>query len=57
MEDWDKFRAALIERTEPAKQRRERMSKARTILLVVATLLLVIVLVALVHERMPALVG
>jgi hypothetical protein len=57
MEDWDKFRAALIERTEPAKRRRERMAKARTILLVVATLLLVIVLVALVHERMPALGG
>jgi hypothetical protein len=45
VKDWDKFRAALIERTEPAKQRRERMSKARTILLVIATLLLVIVLV------------
>lgn len=57
MEDWDKFRAALVDRTEPAKRRRERMAKARTILLVVATLLLVIVLVALVHERMPALVG
>jgi hypothetical protein len=57
IEDWDKFRAALVEKTEPAKRRRERLTKARTILLVVATLFLVIVLVVLVHDRMQALVG
>lgn len=56
MEDWDKFRAALIEKTEPAKRRRERITKARWILLLIATLLLVTILVVLVHDRMPALV-
>ncbi len=57
MEDWDKFRAALVERTEAAKRRRENMAKGRTILLVVATLLLVGLLAVLVHDYMPALVG
>jgi hypothetical protein len=56
MEDWDKFRAVLVERTEPAKRRRERLAKARTILLVLAASFLVVVLVVLVCERMPALV-
>lgn len=56
MEDWDKFRAALIEKTEPAKRRRERITKARWILLLIANLLLVTILVVLVHDRMPALV-
>jgi lipopolysaccharide/colanic/teichoic acid biosynthesis glycosyltransferase len=57
MEDWDKFRAALLERTEPAKRRREWLVRATKILVVFATVILVIVLVVLVHERMPALVG
>ena len=57
MEDWDEFRAVLVERTAPAKRRRERLAKAATILVVFGTLLLVIVLVVLVHDRMPALVG
>lgn len=53
MEEWDKFRAVLLERTEPAKRRYEMFAKARTILLVVAALFLVIVLVVLVRDRMP----
>ena len=57
MEDWDKFRAFIVERTKPAKRRRERLAKATTILVVFATLLLVIVLVVFVHDRMPALIG
>jgi cell division protein FtsL len=57
MEDWDKFRAVLVERTEPAKRRRQRLARATKILVVFATVFLVIVLVVLVHERMPALVG
>jgi len=57
MEDWDKFRAVLLQRTEPAKRRRETLAKAKTILLVVAALFLVVVLVVLVRDRMPALVG
>lgn len=56
MEDWDKFRAVLVERTEPAKRRHELMTKATMILVVFATLLLVIVFVLLIHQRMPALV-
>jgi hypothetical protein len=57
MEDWDKFRAVVVSRTEAAKRRRQMMARARAILLVVATLLLVAVLFVLVHDRMPALVG
>lgn len=57
MEDWDKFRAVLVDRIEPAKRRRQRMANVRAILLVAAALLLVAVLVVLVHDRMPALVG
>ena len=57
MENWDEFRAALVEKTEPAKRRRERMAKARRILLLVATLLLATLLVVLVHAHMPTLVG
>ena len=56
MEDWDKFRAVLVDRIEPAQQRRQRMARAGSILLVVATLMLVAMLFLLVHERMPALV-
>ena len=57
MEDLDKFRAVLVERTEPVKRRSERLAKARTILLVLAALFLAGVLVVLVRDRMPALVG
>ena len=57
MEDWDKFRAVVIGRAEAAKRRRQVMSKARAILLVIATLLLVTLLFVLVHQRMPALIG
>ncbi len=57
MENWDNFRAAFVERTQPARRRSERLAKLTTILVVFATLLLLIMLVVLIHERMPALVG
>lgn len=57
MEDYEKFRAVLVDRAGAKSGRRPSMAELSTVLLIAATLLLIVGLVMLVHDRMPALVN
>ncbi len=57
MQDYEKFRAVLVDRIGPKRGRHSKMAQVSKILLIAAALFLIAGLVILVHDHMPALVN